>query len=118
MSLGDLEHLALSPQRFSNMISDNDWSTRAPAQTRIFIPRASRSEGTLPIDTIHLLPGGRYLVTGTDKKGLYLWDLGLNADVRPCFLPIAHVGVAGDFEVHGVVPTGDRAGVRIICSVK
>ncbi|KAH6918155.1 hypothetical protein BKA70DRAFT_1416169 [Coprinopsis sp. MPI-PUGE-AT-0042] len=117
MSMGDLEHLALSPHRFCKIISENHWATRAPVQTRIFIPRASRSEGTLPIDTVHLLPGGRYLVTGTDNKGLYLWDLGLNADVRPCFLPIAHAAVTADFGIHGVIPTEDRAGVRIVCSL-
>ncbi|KAH6905544.1 hypothetical protein BKA70DRAFT_1564956 [Coprinopsis sp. MPI-PUGE-AT-0042] len=113
MTTGDLEHLALSPSRVGNWVSNNDERYQGPLQTRLFSPRPSRSEAVLEIHGLELVPGGRYLITYTVLKGVYLWDLGYNTMIAAKSIPLAHLPIPFDFAWWPICPTEDRKGIQI-----
>ena len=78
----------------------------------------SGDELDVEVDDLHLLPGGRFLLTKHLQDGIYLWDLGYNATVPPKMRPLAslqfNLGTVG-LTVDLPTPTADRCGVRVVC---
>jgi hypothetical protein len=126
MSLDELEHLALSPARMENLMfnakhssSDRDQAAR-PVQTRCMSLCRNHlgDELDMEVDDLHLLPGGRFLLTHHPGDGIYLWDLGHNAAVPPKMRPLASLHFASgvvDLVMDPPMPTSDRHGVRVVC---
>lgn len=126
MTLDELEHLALSPARMENLIaaaskvpSDRDAEVR-PVQTRCMSLCRSRlgNELDMEVDDLHLLPGGRFLLTLHPGDGIYLWDLGHNAVAPPRTCPLASLHFASrvvNLEMDPPMPTTDRHGIRVVC---
>jgi hypothetical protein len=78
----------------------------------------SGEELDVEVADLHLLPGGRFLLTNHPKDGIYLWDLGYNAAMPPKMRPLASLqlglGVI-DVKLDAPMPTVDRCGVRVVC---
>ncbi|KAH6918158.1 hypothetical protein BKA70DRAFT_1214144 [Coprinopsis sp. MPI-PUGE-AT-0042] len=124
LSLDELEHLALSPSRMEKLILSTSSSDRnptaRPVQTRCMslCRNHSGDELDMEVDDLHLLPGGRFLLTHHTGDGIYLWDLGHNAAVPPRMRPLASLHFASgvvDLEMDPPIPTSDRHGVRVVC---
>ncbi|KAH6918159.1 hypothetical protein BKA70DRAFT_1393919 [Coprinopsis sp. MPI-PUGE-AT-0042] len=114
MSVRDLQHLVTSPSRVETWASKNNESPEVPLHwTRTFTPRPSRSENALSIHGLELVPGGRYLITFTKRKGVYLWDLGFNATVTHKLVPVAQLSIQCNFSWWPSCPTEDRKGIQI-----
>lgn len=81
MSTSQLEHASRLPSRFERLMSSVDSApTRnrlVSAATRILdVAGADDEEGD--IQCMQLIPGGRFLVTGSDVGDVKIWDLGYN----------------------------------------
>ncbi|KAH6918146.1 hypothetical protein BKA70DRAFT_1088533 [Coprinopsis sp. MPI-PUGE-AT-0042] len=121
MSRLELEQLALGPTRFASIINEpikEDLKGRPPARTRTFYPKVQPGGETLHIDSLRLLPGGRYLLTWTRSVGLFIWDLGFNASASLPMLPLARLSSKACFYLDQATPTPDRQGVRVRCIVR
>lgn len=121
MSRLELEQLALGPSRFASLVKEpikDDRRSRTPNRTRTFYPKAQPDGENPHINSLRLLPGGRYLLTWTKLVGLFLWDLGLNACAPLPTLPLAHLPSKARFELAQATPTPDRQGVRIRCTAR
>lgn len=112
MSLLDLEHAATSPHRFVRTITCHDDPALQvlPFQSREHPLRGGEApKGVLPIsvDTLALIPGGRFLLTSGDRA-IVLWDLGYGSKqyIKPW--PASgphHFETRG--EMRGIAPTSD-----------
>ncbi|KAH6918170.1 hypothetical protein BKA70DRAFT_1246446 [Coprinopsis sp. MPI-PUGE-AT-0042] len=113
MSDMDLEHLALSPTRFEAKIlrqATTGRPTLQPFQRRI-IATSLDNQVVSSVDTVHLLPGGRYLLICLSGKGIYVWDLGYNVNVTPKAKPAIFIENSDDLVFHAAWP--DARGFRI-----
>jgi hypothetical protein len=114
MSSSELEHLSLAPFRFDALLDRFHGRTLHPVHTQTFTPWFNG--GPIDLNTIYLIPGGRYLVTRQQDTGIHLWDLGYNADTRPKLLPLAYLSLPQGFTLFPPVPTPCRQGVRMCCT--
>lgn len=126
MTVTELEHAASSPHRFIKSIrsyprpdhEDGEIYQPIALQTRLFkgFHKSSPTDRTYPpfekydIDTIKLVPGGRFLFT-SGANGLCLWDLGysMHAPVRP--YPIATLDLEDErtsTSLHRLAPCSDE----------
>jgi hypothetical protein len=114
MSDEELEHLARSPARFEAKISRSARAGEQPMQPyqRRIITTWLDNTRVPTIDTAHLLPGGRYLVTCSSRTGIYVWDLGYNGDVAPKAKPAMFIRVPEDFVFGAAWP--NTSGFRLI----
>ncbi|EAU89482.2 hypothetical protein CC1G_07708 [Coprinopsis cinerea okayama7 len=117
MSISDLEHLALSPQRFICYMRRNENSVVSPSRTQIFLPKNPFNPNErLVISQLYLLPGGRFLITNTTSCGLCLWDLGINAGHTPRGRPMAFISLASPVFLEEPNPTADGRGILLFCN--
>ena len=68
------------------------------------------------IDGVHLVPGGRFLLTSTNNGGLSLWDIGFNAGTHMKIFPIATLAASDatfNSSVAHVGCTPDSSGLYI-----
>jgi hypothetical protein len=82
MSILDLEHAALAPNRFIRYLTHETTAESAPEPYQIRFLARICDLGRSTIIKYYLVPGGRFLYThqvDDDDGGLYLWDLGYNA---------------------------------------
>lgn len=114
MSSDELEHLALSPFRFDALLDRFHGHALPPVHTQTFTPWFNG--GPIDLNTIYLIPGGRYLITRQQDTGIHLWDLGYNADTRPKLLPLAYLPLPPGFTLFPPVPTPCKQGVRMCCT--
>ncbi|KAH6918116.1 hypothetical protein BKA70DRAFT_1554256, partial [Coprinopsis sp. MPI-PUGE-AT-0042] len=115
MSVKELTRLALSPYIFSRLVSQEDTLRLPERQSRTFNPYLKSSEKGLVLKSLHMLPGGRYLIT-YQNDDVCLWDLGYGP-VPPSQSPIAclHVkGIHGWYSENPPCPTADGKGVRLM----
>ncbi|KAH6918129.1 hypothetical protein BKA70DRAFT_1175494 [Coprinopsis sp. MPI-PUGE-AT-0042] len=115
MSVKELIRLALSPSTFSRLVSQEGEGRLPEKRSQSFNPRLKSSEQDLSLRSLHLLPGGRYLIIYQDDD-VCLWDLGYGS-APPSQSPIAclHVeGVSGLYTWNPPCPTEDGKGVRLI----
>jgi hypothetical protein len=115
MSLKELIRLALSPFNFSRLLSTQSEGRLQEVQTRTFKARLHRSGQCLKPRALHLLPGGRYLLT-YHNHDICLWDLG-HGRVPPTHFPIASLHIENIRGFYGETPPcpieGGR-GVRLM----
>ncbi|KAG6908058.1 hypothetical protein DXG01_006364 [Tephrocybe rancida] len=83
MTLSEIEHAALCPFRFGSLLTTKRPSSIKPLATRLL----DNNDETV-VD-IHLIPGGRFLLTQTDELKVDLWDLGYSPASVIKHLPIA-----------------------------
>lgn len=119
MSLLELEHAALSPRRFVKCIKQHQSSDPAlPYQNRI-LPLRKRTDPsfTYPVNSLFLVPGGRFLFTSHPISGIALWDLGYNANlpVRP--FPIATLD-APQLEIENIAPSADGHEILLVVQIR
>lgn len=115
MTVDELTRLALSPFILSRLLSEEGEGRLPEVQTRIFSPRLRRSESISDLKSLHLLPGGRYLLTYHEHH-VCMWDLGYGR-VSAAPFPIAVLHVSVDRVWYGEkppCPTEDGQGVRLI----
>ena len=112
MSDLELERAAMGPHRWIELCSasqkqhSNDFS-------EMLHPRATRTiKGA--VNSLFIVPGGRYLVSTVSGGGLFVWDLGYVSTVD-CKL-VASVGLLDDFEFCVVQATPDGKGLVILTS--
>jgi len=124
MTISELEYAVTSPFRFTAALRHSQNTTKAhneliPYFTRILHNRTPRhSDLDLENSTIYLVPGGRFLLTGSRTGIMLLWDLGYNprASIEP--FPVASIvfeHVVGEFEVQA---TSDGLGIRICIVIR
>ena len=110
MSNLELERAAMAPRRWIKLCGEqhfNDLSELHPRTTRIIKDHA-------PVNSLFLVPGGRYLVTA--GNGIFVWDLGYVSTVD-CKL-VASAGNEEDFEFCMVQATSDGKGLVILSSFR
>ncbi|KAH6918071.1 hypothetical protein BKA70DRAFT_1554222 [Coprinopsis sp. MPI-PUGE-AT-0042] len=115
MSVEELTRLALSPFAFSRLFSMESKERLLALQTRSFNPRLHGSQDILKLRSLHLLPGGRYLLTYHEQH-VCMWDLGYGG-VAPRPFPIAALHTKTIFRSYGEkppCPTVDEMGVRFV----
>ena len=97
MTVSELEYASLSPHLFINVVKRYDGTRdRVACRTRIFDGRRILAPGRAPepifdVDSMYLVPGGRYLIAsgGDDVRTfLCLWDIGYGAHAPMKVLPL------------------------------
>ena len=113
MSIKELEYGALSPARVSARMKKGLNKTKIfPSKDQVF--RASFQQN---FNQIVLIPGGRYLLTGSNTVlgvGVSLWDLGMNPTSEMPKVPIATI--AGEIRPLDAIPTSDGLGILVMTS--
>ncbi|KAH6918073.1 hypothetical protein BKA70DRAFT_1554224 [Coprinopsis sp. MPI-PUGE-AT-0042] len=115
MSVQQLTRLALSPFNFSRLVSTGGDERLLETQTRSFSPRLRRSAKLSELRCLHLVPGGRFLLT-YHNDAVCLWDLGFG-QVLPSPFPIASLRIGKSFTWYGEkppCPTEDGKGVLML----
>ncbi|KAH6918130.1 hypothetical protein BKA70DRAFT_1554267 [Coprinopsis sp. MPI-PUGE-AT-0042] len=115
MTVKELTRLALSPYTFSRLVSMEGEGRLPERQSRTFVPRLKGSESALEVTSLHLLPGGRYLLTYHDDD-VCLWDLGYGP-ASPKTFPVASLHIENICFWYGErppCPTEDGKGVRFV----
>ncbi|KAH6918041.1 hypothetical protein BKA70DRAFT_7146 [Coprinopsis sp. MPI-PUGE-AT-0042] len=117
MTIKELTRLALSPFAFSRLVSTEGNDRLFALQTRSFNPRLHGSEDMLDLRSLHLLPGGRYLLT-YHRQHVCMWDLGYR-QVSPKPFPIAVLHMKRSVQVarygqRDPCPTADGKGVCVL----
>jgi hypothetical protein len=107
MSLRQLEHIATSPSRLLRQFQqDLSSNVISPLATRILQARPPKGVavstthewwGERDITSMHLMPGGRFLVFST-REYLQLWDLGFNQDSIISPYPLASLPISGEVQ--------------------
>jgi hypothetical protein len=113
MSVRELEHLATSPSRIERQASKSNETFWDPSIQWSFVPQCPEDGLTLAIHGLELVPGGKYLVTFTKFKGIYLWDLGYNAAIPFKAIPVAHVAIKTDFSWWPICLTENGRGIEV-----
>lgn len=96
MSVLELEHAATAPNRFLEYVkktpAKND--SVVPYHTRVLqFRRPGETGATFSVDALHLIPGGRFLIT-TGSGCLDIWDLGYNGNHSGNVFPLASLANA------------------------
>jgi hypothetical protein len=115
MTVEELMRLALSPFIFSRLVSEEGEGRLPEVQTRIFSPRLRRSESISELRSLHLIPGGRYLLT-YHTRHVCMWDLGYGRVAAAPF-PIAVLHLSVNRVWYGEkppCPTKDGKGVCLM----
>lgn len=110
MSTKELEYVALSPARVSARMKKGLNETKiAPWKDQPF--RASLSENLNRV-TLRVIPGGRYLLTGSIGVGVSLWDLGTNPTSEMPKVPMATT-IVRNIGLIDTSPTSDGLGILV-----
>lgn len=121
MSLTELEYATTSHYRFTARLWDElgDQQPLSPIAIRILKLHPPRNR-SLPspggFNGFMLIPGGRFLITSTDRNMIQLWDLGFTPDMLIRNRALASVLV--DDLNHGfellVQPSSDGLGIILL----
>ena len=109
MSTKELEYGALSPARVSARMKGPNKTKVVPWKDQPF--RASFLEN---FNQISLIPGGRYLLTGSNTAtgvGVSLWDLGISPTSEMPKVPIATI--VKNIGLIDTSPTSDGLGILV-----
>ncbi|EDR03696.1 uncharacterized protein LACBIDRAFT_306800 [Laccaria bicolor S238N-H82] len=110
MSTKELEYAALSPARVSARMKKGLNETKiAPWKDQPF--RALLSENLNRV-TLRVIPGGRYLLTGSIGVGVSLWDLGTNPTSEMPKVPMATT-IVRNIGLIDTSPTSDGLGILV-----
>ena len=112
MSDLELERAAMAPHRWIELCNGFQ-KQQSNDVSKIILPRATRYVENI-INSLYLVPGGRYLVTA--GTGLSVWDLGY-VSTAYCKL-VASVEMEDDFEFCMVQATLDGKGLVILSSYR
>lgn len=124
LSLEELQTLVLSPSRFLRLVEKQHTKLILPPLTRTFRPWNRAKNDWHTTETIHLSPGGRWLVTistVTDANDLpevrvCLWDLGVGGGGKIKVSPVASSIFPTGFDIKEVDVSSNGEGLLIVGS--
>ncbi|KAJ7778196.1 hypothetical protein B0H16DRAFT_880412 [Mycena metata] len=127
MSLLDLQRAAIfgAAPRFTRRLykQEADNGAMFPFHRRVFNPRVTKSskvasEDSGTLKTLHLIPGGRFLIASTSTL-VHLFDLGYDATklIRPHALASVALPGPGDPSI-SVLPTDDGTGLEVMVKAR